>query len=167
MKFGTIMVAALAIGSLAVSLTASAEDEAPAAKTVKKRQFKDRQEFAGTIVCLGCELEERGAHAQCTLHAKHAQGLLAEDGTLWTFIDNTRGHHLIKHKKLLGKPIKVVGWKYPKTQYIEAWSYYVNKGDKWVHWDYCKICGFEPGEFKGTDLCPGCVEDGEDEAEDK
>lgn len=162
MKTTVFSAALVALAIAAAGLTALADEE-PA----KKREFKDRQEFAGTIVCLGCELEKRGADAQCTLHAKHAQGLLAKDGTLWTFIDNMRGHHLIKHKKLLGKPIKVVGWKFPKTQYIEAWSYYVKKGDKWVHWDHCKICGFEPGEFKGTDLCPGCAEDAEDEMEDK
>ena len=159
MKTTGFTVALVAIAFAAAGLTALAEEA-----KVKKRQFKDRQEFVGTIACIGCELEKRGANAQCTLHAKHAQGLLAKDGTLWTFIDNTRGHHLIKHKKLLGKPIKVVGWKFAKTQYIEAWSYYVKKGDKWVHWDYCKICGFEPGEFQGTDLCPGCAED---EQEDK
>ena len=46
-------------------------------------------------------------------------------------------------------------------------SYYAKKGDEWVHWDYCRVCGFEPGDHAGKDLCPGCAEDAEDEKEDK
>ncbi len=163
MKTHSIIAAMAVLGLAAAALTALAGEE-----PVKKREYKNRQEYVGTIACIGCELEKRGADAQVALHSKHAQGLLGADGTLWTFIDNARGHHLITHKKLLGKEVKVVGWKFPKTQYIEAWSYFIKKGEKWVHWDYCKICGFEPGDHKGTDLCPGCAEDAEEDAkEDK
>ena len=163
MRLRTCLAALVAVAVVATGLRALAEEETQ----VAKRAFEDRKEYVGTIVCLGCELEKRGADAQCTLHAAHAQGLLAEDGTLWTFIDNARGHHLITNKKLLGQPIKVVGWKFPKAQYIEAHSYYVKKGEEWVHWDYCRVCGFEPGDHAGKDLCPGCAEDAEDEKEDK
>ena len=127
------------------------------AQDVKKRDLKDRVEIAGTIVCVGCTLEkEAGADAQCTLHAKHAQGLKAADGTLYTFVDNAKGHHVITNDKLRGKEVKVLGWKFPKSNYIELSKYQVKEGDKWVAWDYCKTCGFEKGDNKDTDLCEDC-----------
>ena len=134
-----------------VALLGLAQDAA------KKRDLKDRVETAGTIVCLGCTLEKQaGADAQCTLHAKHAQGLLAGDRTLYTFVDNAKGHFLITNDKLRGKEVKILGWKYPKSNYIEISKYQVKEGDKWVAWDYCKTCGFEKGDNKDSDLCEDC-----------
>ena len=134
-----------------VSVAFTAEDQQ------KKRELKDRVEIQGTIVCVGCTLEkEGGAEAQCTLHAKHAQGLLGTDGLLYTFLDNAKGHHVITNDKLRGKEIKVVAWKYPKSQVIELSKYFLKEGDKWVLWDYCKTCGFEKGDNKDTDVCEDC-----------
>ena len=145
----------LAVALVFVAVAAYAKDE------FKSRVLKDRKEYAGKIVCIGCWLQNQdgGADAQCTLHAKHAQGLLAEDGTLWTFVDNTKGHKIITNKKLLGKQVKIVGWKFPKAQYIEAFKYQLKVKDKWVAYDYCKICGFEPGDHEDTDLCEDCKEE--------
>ena len=123
----------------------------------KKRELKDRVELPGTIVCFGCTLEkEAGADSQCTLHSQHAQGLRAPDGTLWTILDNAKGHLVRSDEKLRGKEVKVLGWKYPKAQTIEVSKYQVKEGDKWVAWDYCKTCGFEKGDNKDTDLCEDC-----------
>jgi len=127
----------------------------------KLRESKDRKEFAGKIVCIGCQLrnQDGGANSMCSLHSKHAQGLLMEDGTLWTFVDNERGHKVITNKKMLGKNVKVSGWSFPKAQYIELAKYKLQKGDKWIAMDYCKICGFEPGDHGEGDLCDDCKED--------
>lgn len=129
MKTASVVVAMLAL----VGVVAFAQDR-------KKRDNKDRQEHAGRIVCIGCTLEnqEGGAHAQCTLHSKHALGLLAADGTLWTFVDNAKGHLVIANAKLRDKDVRILGWKFPKAQYIEISKYQVKEGDKWVPWDYCK-----------------------------
>jgi hypothetical protein len=122
-----------------------------------KRELKDRVEIQGTIVCVGCMLEkEAGADAQCTLHAKHAQGLKAGDGLLYTFLDNAKGHLLRTNEGLRGKPIKVVVWKYPGAQVLELSKYFLKEGDKWVLWDYCKTCGFEKGDNQDTDVCEDC-----------
>jgi hypothetical protein len=132
---------------------------AGAQEKFKKRDLKDRQEIAGKIVCIGCTLEQQdgGADSQCTLHAKHAQGILMADGTLWTLVDNGRGHHLITSDKLKGKEVKVLGWKFPRAQYIEAWKFQLKDGDKWVPYDYCKVCGYEAGhDNKDQDLCQDC-----------
>jgi len=130
---------------------------APFQDKAKKRDPKDRVEVAGKIVCIGCTLEkEAGADAQCTLHAKHAQGLLAADGSLWTLVDNAKGHLVITNGKLKDKEVKILGWKFPKGQYLEVSKYQVKEGDKWVAWDYCKTCGFEPGDNKDLDLCDDC-----------
>lgn len=123
----------------------------------KKRELKDRVEIEGTIVCVGCTLEKGGgADAQCTLHAKHAQGLLGKDGLLYTLLDNAKGHLVISNDKLRGKEVKLFGWTYPKSQVIEVSKYKLKEGDAWVQWDYCKTCGFEKGDNKDTDLCDDC-----------
>lgn len=121
----------------AVAMTALAQD---AAQPGKRRDLKDRAEFAGTIVCIGCTLEKQvgGADSQCTLHAKHAQGLLLADGTLWSLVDNAKGHFVITNEKLRGKEVKVFGWKFPKAQYIEVSKYQVKENGKWVAYDFCK-----------------------------
>lgn len=123
----------------------------------KKRELKDRVEVEGTIVCIGCTLEKTaGADAQCTLHAKHAQGLLGKDGLLYTLLDNAKGHIVMTNDKLRGKDVKLIGWKFPKSQVIEVSKYQLKEGEKWVLWDYCKTCGFEKGDNKDTDLCDDC-----------
>jgi hypothetical protein len=123
----------LLIASAVVFAAAGVQDK-------KKRDNKDRVEIPGKIVCIGCTLENQvgGANAQCTLHAKHAQGLLASDGTLWTFVDNAKGHLVITNAKLKDKDVKIIGWKFPKAQYIEVSKYQVKDGDQWIGWDYCK-----------------------------
>lgn len=130
---------------------------AAAPEQAKKRDLKDRVEVAGKVVCIGCTLEkEAGAEAQCTLHSKHAQGLLDAEGKLWTFVDNAKGHIVATNAKLKDKEVKLLGWKFPKGQYIEVSKYQVKEGEKWIAWDYCKTCGFEPGDNKDTDLCADC-----------
>lgn len=105
----------------------------------EKRQMKDRVWMEGKIVCIGCTLaKEFGVDAQCTRHAKHAQGLLDGEGTLWTFVDNARGHCVITERKFREKTVRVHGWKYPKHRYIEFWRFQLRKGEKWIDWDYCK-----------------------------
>lgn len=141
----------LAVVVAAFALAGSAPQDA------KKRDLKARVDVEGTIVCVGCTLEkEQGAEAQCTLHAKHAQGLLGKDGNLYTFLDNAKGHIVMTNDKLRGKEVKILGWKYPKSQVVEIFKYQVKEGDKWVAYDYCKTCGFEKGDNKDADLCEDC-----------
>jgi hypothetical protein len=126
-------------------------------ETAPKRELKDRVEVVGKVVCIGCTLQkDAGAEAQCTLHSKHAQGLLDAEGRLWTFVDNGKGHIVMTKATLRDKEIKLLGWKFPKGQYIEISKYQVKEGDKWVAYDYCKTCGFEPGDNKDKDLCDDC-----------
>lgn len=105
----------------------------------KKRDLKDRVKLEGRIVCVGCTLaEEVGADAQCTLHAKHAQGFLDKEGKLWAIVDNARGHLVRTNRKLRDKAIRVFGWPYKKHQHLEIWKYELRDGDKWIGWDFCK-----------------------------
>ena len=144
----------IAIAFALAGLAALAQEES------KPRENKDRTESTGKIVCIGCHLRNQpgGANSECTLHSKHAQGLVTEDGWLWTFVDNAKGHHLITDKELLGKEIKVFGWTFPKSRYIEVSKFKLKEGDGWVAYDYCKVCGFEPGDNQDTDLCDDCRE---------
>ncbi|MHC4606856.1 MAG: hypothetical protein ACYTAF_07945 [Planctomycetota bacterium] len=105
----------------------------------KKRTMKDRVWVEGKIVCIGCTLaKEHGVEAQCTLHARHAQGLLDKDGKLWTIVDNARGHLVITNAKLRDKPVRAYGWQYKDHQYIELWKYALKRKDEWVGYDFCK-----------------------------
>ncbi len=142
------------VGGIAAVLAAAAGG---AEGTVQKEETVKE----GQLVCVGCHLEkEHQAQAQCTLYGKHAQGLLAADGSVWTLLDNARGHCLVTDRKLAGKPIRIHGWGFPKTQILEVRTFELKKGDRWVGYDYCKNCGFEEGDNHGKDLCGGCLGDG-------
>lgn len=132
--------------------------DSPEKKKFEKRKLSDRQWVEGKIVCIGCELEDQdgGAESQCTLFAKHAQGLKLANGTIWTLVNNQRGNSVITNDKLRGKDAKIFGWKFPKSQYIELWRYQLREGEKWVDYDFCKNCGFEKGDNKDKDLCEDC-----------
>ncbi len=141
----------LALFVAILAVPAMAQDKAP------KHELKDRVEISGKIVCVGCTLEkEAGADPQCTLHSKHAQGLQSADGLLYTILDNAKGHLVMTNEKLRGKEVKILGWKYPKSQVIEVFKYQIKDGDKWVAFDFCKTCGFEKGDHKDLDLCDDC-----------
>lgn len=142
----------LFLALIATLLVASARaDDAKAPK-------KQKVELAGKLVCVGCHLEkEYGAEAQCTVHAKHAQGFLADDGTLYTVLDNARGHFLIAEKKLAGTPLQIEGYVFPKAHVLEVVRFKKKQGEQWVQQDYCKNCGFEAGDNKGKDLCDDCA----------
>jgi len=134
-----ILKTAASVLALLAILAASAQDK-PQPGPKKKRDLKDRAWVQGKIVCAGCHLEslEGGADSQCTLHSKHALGFLKDDGTLWTFVDNERGHPVITNKELRDKPIQVYGWTFAKSQYVELYKYKIKVGDAWEIWDYCK-----------------------------
>lgn len=146
------------IAALTIGIAGFTQEKA---QSFKKRELATRVEIPGTIVCVGCTLEKQdgGADAQCTLHSRHAQGLLMADGTLWTFVDNAKGHLVMGNEKLRGKEVKLFGWRFPKAQYLEISKYQAHEKDKWVAYDYCKNCGFEPGDTKDRDLCDDCVAD--------
>ena len=145
----------VALATVTTGIALAGDAPAPA----KLRENKDRVEIAGTFVSVGAVLESLGANAQDTLYTKGAIGLQTEDGLLWTFVDNEKTHGLVRNTKLKGKQVKVFGWKFPKAQYIEVSKYQLKDGEKWVAYDYCKTCGWEPGDHKDTDVCPGCVDE--------
>jgi hypothetical protein len=125
----------------------------------KRRDNKDRIEVAGTFASVGATLESRGANAEDTLNTKGALGLVDADGLLWSFVDNAKGHGVITNDKLKGKETKVLGWKFPKTQFIEISKYQLKEGDRWAHFDYCKTCGWEEGNNNDKDLCEDCAKE--------
>lgn len=140
-----------------VALTVCLAAAASLAVAQDAKAERKKVELPGKLACIGCHLEKsHGAEAQCTLHAKHAQGFIADDGTIYTILDNGRGHLLITEKKLTGAAIKLEGYVFPKAQVIEVIRYARKDGEKWVQHDYCKQCGFEPGDNKGKDLCADC-----------
>jgi len=158
MGFRSLPFRLAALALLVLVLSALVAPTAAPQDAPRKRGLKDRQEIAGKVVCIGCTLQaqEGGADSQCTLHAKHAQGLLLPDGTLWTFVDNARGHPVVANPKLRDREVKVLGWRFPKAQYLEVWRYDLREGESWVAWDWCRNCGFEKGDNGDRDLCEDC-----------
>lgn len=77
--------------------------------------------LTGELVCIGCSLKKLdGANAQCDLYAHHAIGFKAGDGTLWSIVDNAKGHDVIRsHTLLEHKKATITGWIYPLAHYIE------------------------------------------------
>ena len=128
-----------------------------AEEAAKRRDNKDRIEVTGTFASVGATLEARGANAEDTLFTKGALGLIDADGALWTIVDNAKDHGIVTNAKLKGKEVRALGWKFPKTQFIEISKYQLKEGDKWVAYDYCKTCGWEPGDHKDKDLCDDCA----------
>jgi hypothetical protein len=75
----------------------------------------------GEIVCLGCSLKKLGgANAQCGLYDAHDAGIKLKDGTLWSIVNNAKGHDIIRgHGAVIGKKATISGWIYPNAHYIE------------------------------------------------
>ena len=82
----------------------------------------DRVKLSGTLVCVGCSLKKMsGANAQCNLYAHHAIGFKAGDGTLWSIVDNAKGHDIIRaHTLVEGKAAVITGWIYPAAHFVEV-----------------------------------------------
>ena len=81
----------------------------------------DKVTLRGELLCIGCSLKKLdGANAQCDLYAHHAIGFRAGDGTLWSIVDNDKGHDITRsHTLLEKKKATITGWMYPLAHYIE------------------------------------------------
>lgn len=77
--------------------------------------------LTGELVCIGCNLKKLdGANAQCDLYAHHAIGFKTADGTLWSIVDNAKGHDVIRsHELLEKKKATITGYLYPIAHFIE------------------------------------------------
>jgi hypothetical protein len=85
-------------------------------------------QLEGQIVCLGCSLKKLGgANAQCGLYDAHDAGVKLKDGSLWSIVNNAKGHDVIRaHGAVIGKSAKISGWIYPNAHYIEINSIMVD-----------------------------------------
>ena len=81
----------------------------------------DKITLTGELLCIGCALKKLdGANAQCDLYAHHAIGFKTGDGTLWSIVDNAKGHDIIRgHTLLEKKKATIIGWIYPLAHFIE------------------------------------------------
>ncbi|MBI3585158.1 MAG: hypothetical protein HY096_14570 [Nitrospinae bacterium] len=77
--------------------------------------------LTGDLLCVGCSLKKLdGANAQCDLYAHHAIGFKTADGTLWSIVDNAKGHDVIRsHELLEKKKATITGYLYPIANFIE------------------------------------------------
>jgi hypothetical protein len=87
----------------------------------EKEKGLEKITLTGELLCIGCALKKLdGANAQCDLYAHHAIGFKAADGTLWSIVDNAKGHDIIRgHELLENKKATITGWLYPLAHYIE------------------------------------------------
>ncbi len=86
-----------------------------------KEKGLDQMTLTGELVCIGCTLKKLdGANAQCNLYSHHAIGFKAQDGTLWSIVDNANGHDIIRSHQLLEKKnATITGFLYPLAHYVE------------------------------------------------
>lgn len=74
--------------------------------------------LTGTVVCVCCEMEKSGAHTAC-IKFGHTYGLKTDNGILWTIIKNDEGMKVIDHSNLIGTRVKITGWFFFKSDYID------------------------------------------------
>ncbi len=81
----------------------------------------DKMTMTVELVCLGCSLKRlSGANAQCDLYSQHDVGVKLADGSLWSLVNNAKGHDVIKaHTLVIGKKANLTGWLYPNAHHIE------------------------------------------------
>ena len=81
----------------------------------------DQVQFSAELVCLGCSLKKiSGANAQCGLYTLHDVGIRLGDGSLWSIVNNSAGHDVIRgHELIIGKQAEIAGWMYPNANHIE------------------------------------------------
>lgn len=75
--------------------------------------------FAGTFVCVLCELTQKG----CTHGPDHLPGLKLPDGSLWTIVRNDATAHLFGEDAfaaLGGKALRFEGRIFPTARYADA-----------------------------------------------
>ena len=89
-----------------------------------KQKGQDAITLKGELICIGCSLKKlSGANAQCKLFGGHDVGLRLADGTFWNFVDNAKGHDIIRaHGAVIGKTATVTGWLYPNAHMFEIES---------------------------------------------
>lgn len=86
-----------------------------------KKKGLDQITLSGELLCIGCTLKKLdGANAQCDLYTHHAIGFKTADGTLWSIVDNAKGHDVINsHDLVENKKATITGWIYPIANFIE------------------------------------------------
>ncbi|MFQ5862673.1 MAG: hypothetical protein ACE5IC_06080 [Candidatus Brocadiales bacterium] len=73
----------------------------------------------GKVVCLGCTLKKtEGAHAACKIYG-HKHGLLTEDGTLYSFLENKASEGVITTDKYAKKDVEVTGRVFENAHIID------------------------------------------------
>ena len=90
---------------------------------VERGASGDEIAIAGKVACLDCTLNRMwGAHNACAKHG-HRNGILAPDGTMWTFMNNDIWSPYFRDGRLCGRSIVVHGKQYPEAHYIDLESY--------------------------------------------
>lgn len=68
--------------------------------------------------------------------AAYEQGILDENGTLWTFLDTPEGRELRYNPDLRGKKMKIRGWFYPQSKIIEVKEWQAGKHKVRINEEY-------------------------------
>ncbi|MCP4051128.1 MAG: hypothetical protein GY730_10540 [bacterium] len=86
-----------------------------------KSKGLDKITVEGKLVCIGCSLKKlSGANAQCSLYSQHDTGLQLKDGSIWSIVNNQKGHDIIRaHHTVINKTARITGWLYPNARHIE------------------------------------------------
>lgn len=135
---------ALALLGLVLAPAAVVAQRTPTSSDLKP-PIEDLSEIEGEIVWLqGAIL--RGSPAPYRNPsgplAAYEQGLLDDEGQLWTMLDNPEGRELRYNPDLRGKKVKIRGWFHAKSYILEVYQWFV--GNHPVRAD----AGFEPPEKK-------------------
>ena len=91
-----------------------------------QEKIEDEYEIIkGKVICQGCTLKkEKQAKAQCSIYG-HINAIRAEDGKIWTILENDKSTELINNHDYTGNDIEIKGRKIKEAQTIEVESFKV------------------------------------------
>ena len=72
----------------------------------------------GEVICICCEIHKKGAYESCKKFG-HTYGIKTDNGVFWTIMKNDKGIKIINHKELIGSRVRLTGWFYFNSNYID------------------------------------------------
>ncbi len=133
MKKATLILGCLIL--LFVSSAIAEEENIYSGKVHNQKMTGVERSFKGELICLGCNLKESGARADCKTHG-HNIRLKTQNGVFLTILPNQYSDKLLADNSFLHKPIEITGYHFAKANTLDLLSYTI--AEKTMSW--CVAC---------------------------
>ncbi len=116
---------------LVISSAYAKDENVYSGKVHNQKMTGVERTFNGELVCLGCDLKENGARAECKTHG-HNIRLKTQNGTYLTILPNKYSDKLLSDTSMINQPITVKGFHFAKANMIDLTSYSI--GQQIISW---------------------------------